>query len=247
VIVSAPSLLLPDLRGASIVVAFVEIAKAPKLLASLGKIPRDIVPMPIGRPSTLCRRGKDAPVALSGIVVCVPEAALAWPERKILEDLKRSIPVLRVCDDPRDAGRTFFDRCRETVPRVPRFLDRLPYRGPVVVARDGGYEIQQRLLLSENVSLGGVFLKDPALQCGPEDVLTLRFPGLIEVPELTGRIRWVRGEGQPGLPPGYGCAFDGPPEAAARRLLSAVRALEKEERYPALPPPRRLPRNFRGR
>lgn len=239
--VSTPRLVLPDTGATSIVVAFVEIAKAPKLLGSLGQIPRDIVPMPIGSLSMLCRRGKDAPAALSGVVVCVPEADLPSTEQKILVELGRLIPVFRICEDSRDAGLSFFDRCRQVVPRVPRFVDRLDYRKPVFVARDGGDGIQ-RLLLSENVSLGGIFLRDPVVQCGPDDVLHLRFPGLVEVPELVGRVRWVRDAAKPGLPPGYGCAFDGPAELAARRLLSAVRSLEEEEGRPALPPPRRLPK-----
>lgn len=226
-VVCAARLYSRDAEPASAIVAFLEIAQAPRLLASLAsKIPPDIVPMPLERLSAYCQRPGAVPVALNGVVVCVPHEALAPEDRAIVEDLARLIPVLRIHDDPRGEGRGFFDRCREAQPRVPRAADRVVYRQPVTVTRadrpDPG-----RLLVAENVSPGGMFLKDPCLSCDPHEILRLRFPGLTDVPELTGRVRWVRPHRERGQPPGYGCVFDSPLEGAVRRLLAGVQAVRE--------------------
>jgi hypothetical protein len=241
VTVSAPLLVLSDCAAASAIVAFVAITRAPKLLTSLArKVPPDIVPMPVDRLSNFCRRVRGTPIALNGLVVCVPEESLPEEDRAIVDDLGSLIPVLRVHDDPREEGRAFFDRCRQAAPRVPRAIDRFEYRRPVVVA-PGGQTSAQRLLLAENVSPGGLFLKDPCLSCDRGEVLRLRFPGLPEVPELRGRVRWVRTEREGGQPLGYGCAFDNPVDAAVRRLLADARTSAGQETQPP-PLPRSRPR-----
>ena len=233
--VSAPLLVLSDCAAASAIVAFVAIARAPKLLTSLArKVPHDIVPMPVDRLSSFCRSVRGTPIALNGLVVCVPEESLPEDDRAVLDDLGRLIPVLRIHDDPREEGRAFFDRCRQAAPRVPRAVDRFEYRRPVVVAPAGGASAP-RLLLAENVSPGGLFLKDPCLSCDRDEVLRLRFPGLPEVPELIGRVRWVRAARERGQAAGYGCAFDNPVELAVRRLLADARTLAGQE---TPPPPR---------
>ncbi len=145
--VSAPRLVLSDCAAASAIVAFVAITRAPKLLTSLArKVPPDIVPMPVDRLSSFCRRVRGTPIALNGLVVCVPEESLPEEDRAVVDDLGRLIPVLRIHDDPREAGRAFFERCREAAPRVPRAVDRFEYRRPVVVAPGGGDSAQRRLL-----------------------------------------------------------------------------------------------------
>ena len=236
--VSAPLLVLSDCAAASAIVAFVAITRAPKLLTSLArKVPPDIVPMPVDRLSSFCRRVRGAPIAVNGLVVCVPEESLPEEDRAVLDDLGRLIPVLRIHDDPREEGRAFFERCRKAAPRVPRAVDRFEYRRPVVVA-PGGRASAQRLLLADNVSPGGLFLNDPCLSCDRDEVLRLRFPGLPEVPELIGRVRWVRTEREGGQSLGYGCAFDNPVDAAVRRLLADARTPKTQPR----PLPRSRPR-----
>jgi len=217
--VLAPVPALRPMADAPVVVGFVAIKQTPRLLVSLGsKIPRDIVPMPVDRLSTLCQRQRTAPVALHGLVVCVPQSRLPPEDRALIDDLATLIPVLRVGEDGREAGLTFFDRCRQATPKVPRSVTRLVYRQPVIVHRIGRAE-EPRLLLSENVSPGGVFVHDPHLSCNSGDRLSLRFPGLRKVPELAGEIRWVQPDGTVGQLRGYGCAFDTALDLAVRRLL----------------------------
>ncbi|MDW7709829.1 MAG: PilZ domain-containing protein [Deferrisomatales bacterium] len=208
----------------SAVVAFLQIDKAPRLLASLAsKVPSDVIPMPIARLAGFCGPTTGRPVAFSGVVLCVPEQALPEEDARILRDLGRLIPVYRIMDDPREVGLTFFERCRGTIPRVPRSEARFHFGRPVVVARLGKPD-HEWLLVATNLSQGGLFIKDPHLGCDPEEPLELRFPGLTEVPTLLGRVRWVRGRGQGGVAPGYGCAFESPSDPAVRRLLTGARA-----------------------
>lgn len=225
----------------SSVVAFLKIEKAPRLLASLAsRVPPDIIPMPMQRLSGYCRGEQSGRVAFSGVVVCVPECTLAEEDVSILRDLGRMIPVFRVLDDPREVGLTFFERCREATPRIPRSVVRFGFGRPVIVSRAKDPD-HKRLFLAENLSQGGLFINDPHLSCDPDDILQLRFPGFSEVPELLGRIRWVRTESGPGAVRGYGCAFDSAPDSALRRLVSGAHALIRERPGPQPPGPGRFP------
>jgi hypothetical protein len=231
----------PDGPAASAVVAFLKIEKAPRLLASLAsRIPSDVIPMPIQRLSGFCRQSQGRPVAFSGVVVCVPERTLPEEDAGILRDLSGLIPVFRVLDDPREVGLTFFERCRDAIPRIPRSANRFEFRRPVVVARAQEPE-HKWLLVVENLSAGGLFIRDPRLSCTPEELLQLRFPGLGEVPALLGRIRWVHTQRDRDSTPGYGCAFDSPSDPAVRRLLSGARALTQEAPEPPPARPGRPP------
>lgn len=231
----------------SVIVAFLGLKRAPKLLASLAaKIPSDVIPMPVDRLSAPSRGGTTEAAPLNGVVVCVSEGTLPDEDRAILRELGSFIPVLRLLEDPREAGRNFFHRCRETHPRIPRRSERLDYRRPVVVARTQCLN-GERLVIAENISPGGLFLKDPCQDFAPDEVVKLRFPGLPEVPALLAHVRWVREDGKRSHPPGYGCAFENPADLAVRRLLAAVESLMDPDAEPPLPPQRRTSRTSPGR
>lgn len=203
-----------------VTVAFVALAKAPKLLASLSaKIPPDVVPMPIERLTLLCRTANRHPTGINGVVVCVPQLQLPEIDRSILKDLAQIIPVFYVYEDRRDKAVTFFDECRKTPARTPRMPPRIAYRRPVAMALWGD-AAAQRLLTSENVSPGGIFVKDPNPINVENGMASLRFLGLRKVPELLVRIRWIRETKTPGLALGYGCSFDNVSALALRRLFA---------------------------
>jgi len=195
--------------------------------------------MPIDQLSSRGRYPRTSPVPLHGLVVCVPQARLPAEERALIDDLATLIPVLRIGEDGREAGLTFFDRCRQTTARVPRPLTRQVYRQPVIVRRIGHAD-EPRLLLSENVSDGGVFVRDPTLSCSPGDRLLLRFPGLRKVPELTADIRWVQPESNGDRLLGYGCVFSAAPDLGVRRLLDEAEALAEPKAMSIPVPPRVL-------
>ena len=215
------------------VVLFVALAKGSNVVASLAaRLPADIIPFPTRDLESLYARGRPT-VPVSGIVLCVPREQMSDADRSVLRDLERVLPIYSTCGQSVLAGKEFFELCRQANSCVPRDPNRKVLRLPAIVFPGASRE-DQRLVSIENVSSGGVFLKDPELRHTISDILRVNVPGRHDI-SVQSEVRWVRNRKRPAEALGYGCAFSDTAGRAVNKLLELAQSAPTIRQSPIAP------------
>jgi hypothetical protein len=211
---------IPEVALEQFVVLFAGLTRASNVVASLAaRLPTDVVPLPTRSLESLYARGRPT-VSVSGIVLCVPRGQLSDVDRAVLNDLERVLPIYSTCGQSALTGREFFELCRQVSSCVPRDPNRKIIRVPAIVS-PVAHTQHQRLIRTENVSPGGVFLQDPELRHEISDLLKVRLAGRQDILVQT-EIRWLRDRKRPSEPLGYGCAFSDTPDRTLNKLLEVA-------------------------